>query len=98
MLKRHVEVLNGLWGFCNCGQKCIRDMGRVCIHNADPLDLIDLAKCSYQSREGVNLAEVLTITRRILGYENEFLNPLFGKVASLLDDRAKTSRTKTPAH
>src|SRR4051794_31029413 len=73
-------------------------MRRVRVHNADPLDIFDLAESTYQSGEGIDFAEVLAVPGRILCDKYDLLDSLFGQISCLFDYRSKTAGPERPAH
>ena len=98
MLQWHIQILDSLWLFSKHIQESIADMGRIGVHHADPLDAVGVRKLAQQMRQGILFAEVFTVTRRILGDENQFLHAFFRELLSFGYDRSKTTAAKVAAH
>ena len=73
-------------------------MRRESVHRPDPFDAVYLAKRPYQGRESIDLAEVLTVARRVLCDQHDLFDALFGEHSGFFDDRAEPPRAKRASH
>ncbi len=98
MLQRHIEILHGLWFFSEHIEKPIADVGWIRVHDAHPFDAVGVRQFAQQVREGVLLAEVFAVARRILGHQNQLLHTFFRKLMCLGYYRAEAATAKMSAH
>ncbi len=98
MLQRHIEIFHGFWFFGEHIEKAIADVGWISVHNAHPFDGVGVRQFAQQVREGVLLAQVFAVARRILGYQNQFLHTFLRKLMCFGDDRAEAATAKMSAH
>ncbi len=98
MLQRHIEILYRLRLFGKHVEKCVADVRRIGVHHAHPFDAVYVTELTKQTREGVLFAEIFTVTRRILGDENEFFDTFFSELMSFSDDRTEATAAKVTTH
>src|SRR5688572_29700791 len=61
VLQRHVKIFHGLWSLGDRSEKRVRNVSRISVHHADPLETVDLTKCSYECCKRVDLAQVFSV-------------------------------------
>src|SRR2546423_463532 len=98
MLQRHVQILHGLRFFGHYIKKNIADVRGISVHYAHPLDSFRVRQLAQQMSKSILLAEVFTITRRVLRDEDQFLHAFFRKLMSFGDDGSESPAAKVPAH
>src|SRR6266853_1065825 len=98
MLQRHIEILHSLRFFRQYVEKSIADVGGISVHNAHPLNAVRVRQLAQQVREGILLAEVFAVARRILGHQNQLLHTFFRKLMCFSDYRAEAATAKMSAH
>ena len=83
MLDGQVEVRQDLLVPLHGGNERIGDPLRVGVHDADPLDALDLVQLIQQLADAARLAPVLAIGGGVLRHDDKLLDTLTGQPAGL---------------
>ena len=83
MLDGQVEVGQYFLIPLHGGDEVIGDPLRVSVHNADPLNAVDLVQLVQQLTDAARLAPVLAIGSGVLGHDDKLFDALTGQPAGL---------------
>src|SRR6185436_18560202 len=98
MLQGHVEILHGFRLFREHVEKSVADVRRIRVHHAYPLDAVNVRQLAQQTREGILLAQIFAVTRRVLGHEDDLFHTFFCELMCLGDDRAEATTAEMSTH
>ena len=99
VLYRHVEIGTDFFRLSQCSDYFIRHMPRVGVHQAEPLDAIDLRQSPQQRRKLLAAIEIEAVLCRVLCDKNQLAHGLFRQLLrlghQLRDGRAAKSASNT---
>ena len=73
-------------------------MRRVGVHHAHPFNPVGMRQLAQQMRQRILPAKVLSVARRILRHEYQFLHTFFSKLVCFRNDRTESPAAKMAAH
>ena len=83
VLKRNIQILADFGVRGHLLQDVLREIGRVGIMDAYPLDLRYLRELLYQIRKSALLVQIQPVVGGILGYQHQLANSARGKTLRL---------------
>ena len=86
VLKRHVEVREDLAGLGDRSNQLVGEVDRVQVHEADPLDAVDLFELAEEFGEHDLAVEVHAVIGGVLSDDDQFLDAVSCQFFGFLDD------------